>query len=67
MYIYTSIEREICDFAYGDLTTISPTIVSQKPLKLNKDFEFHPSGKICFKMPRVFYDGVVVEIIAKSL
>ena len=49
----------------GGLTTISPTIVSNINIEIQKKLEFHPSGKICLKS-KGLSEIIVGEIVVKS-
>ena len=55
---------------YGDLTTISPTLISTTTLiwsKQTQHIEVHPSGNICFRTITVcFSESVVGEIVVNS-
>ena len=43
------------DIPYGDLTIISPTILSEKPLNFRKTLECHPSGRVLLKRTERFF------------
>ena len=54
------------DDLYGDLTIISPTIISIQPLNSSNNIDFHPSGNLCFKQNQVYSEIIVGEIIVRS-
>ena len=60
---------QVSAYLYGDLTTISPTIISTINLNFKKEIELNPSGKILFEKTKIIKgcsEIVVGEIVAES-
>ena len=58
---------EVVKVQYGDLITISPTIISNNNNELQKHHEFHSSGNICYESSMFSFEFIVGEHVIKSL